>query len=241
MQTPTCGGCHPDHNGPNGALTALNDSSFQHDLTGFTLSGHQDKEKGGRFTCADCHPKGYGAFDQSICVTCHATMNATFMKQHEASVGTDCLPCHDGGNNAKVDHSKFPFKLTGKHTSVPCSACHPGAKSIQDFQKTPQDCYSCHSKDDKHNGSFGQRCDECHTTAAWTGATFDHTIFPVSHGSDQQKATCQTCHPNGTSTYTCLGCHAHTPASVQSGHEGKSLSQLTDCIKCHPGGRNAGD
>jgi hypothetical protein len=51
--------------------------------------------------------------------------------------------------------------------------------------------------------------------------------------------TCQTCHPNGTSTYTCLGCHFHTPANVQAQHEGQSASQLANCIRCHPGGRAA--
>ena len=163
MRSAPCGGCHPDHNGPNGVLTSLNEASFPHSMTGFTL--------------------------------------------------------------------------TGKHATLPCGACHTGSS----FQNAPKDCYSCHAKNDKHNGAFGHQCGSCHTTSAWTGATFDHTIFPVSHGSDQQKATCQTCHPNGTTTYSCLGCHAHTQASVQSDHEGQSLAQLTDCIKCHPGGRQAGN
>ena len=108
MRSAPCGDCHPDHHGPNGALTSLDESTFPHDVTGFTLSGHREKAKGGRFACADCHPKGYGAFDQSICATCHAAMDAAFMTQHEAAFGTDCLPCHDGSGNAKVDHSKFP-------------------------------------------------------------------------------------------------------------------------------------
>jgi hypothetical protein len=241
MRAAPCGDCHPDHHGPNGALTSLDESSFPHDVTGFTLSGHREKAKGGRFSCGDCHPKGYGAFDQAICATCHEAMDASFMSQHEAAFGKDCLPCHDGGGNAKVDHSKFPFKLTGKHAGVPCNACHGSAKSIQDFQKTPQDCNSCHAKDDKHKGSFGTKCDMCHNTAGWSGATFDHSVFPVDHGSNQQKSTCQTCHPDGTTTYTCFGCHAHTTSNVVGEHEGRSLAQLTDCIKCHQGGSGGGD
>ena len=59
--SPTCAGCHPEHNGPHGALTALDEASFgpQHDLTGFSLKTHRKTDSGGSFTCADCHPKGY--------------------------------------------------------------------------------------------------------------------------------------------------------------------------------------
>ncbi len=63
----------------------------------------------------------------------------------------------------------------------------------------------------------------------------------MDHGTEKQASTCQTCHPNGTNTYTCFGCHAHTQANVVGQHEGKSLSQLTDCIKCHAGGKSGGD
>ena len=70
---------------------------------------------------------------------------------------------------------------------------------------------------------------------------FNHSIFPVNHGTDQQQSTCQTCHPNGPSTYTCFGCHFHTPANVMSIHENHNLAALQDCIRCHPQGRQGGD
>jgi hypothetical protein len=242
MRAAPCGDCHPDHNGAAGALTVLDEGSFPHDVTGFTLSGHREKNAGGRFACADCHPDGFsGTFDQAVCATCHAAIDAAFMKEHVAAFGKDCLPCHDGGGDAKVDHSKFPFKLTGKHASVPCGDCHGDATSMQDFQNTPQDCYSCHAKDDEHKGSFGRQCGSCHKTSDWGDVTFDHSVFPVDHGSEEQTPTCQTCHPNGTSTYTCFGCHEHTQANVVGEHEGRSLAQLTDCVKCHEGGRSGDD
>ena len=165
---PTCGGCHPDHRGPNATLTQLT-----------------------------------GSFSASM-------------------------------------HDSFAFKLTGKHATIQCSACHANAKSLQDFQKTPQDCNSCHGKSDPHKGSFGTQCGSCHNTSGWGGASFNHDIFPVNHGSNQQTATCQTCHPSGRSTYTCFGCHAHTQSNVVGQHEGKSLSQLTNCIQCHKGGSGGG-
>jgi hypothetical protein len=84
-------------------------------------------------------------------------------------------------------------------------------------------------------------CGQCHNTTSWANATFDHTIFPINHGSNQQTATCMTCHPTDFSTYTCLGGHFHTQASVQSDHEGQSVAALMDCIRCHPGGRQAGN
>ncbi len=239
--SPTCHGCHPEHHGAKGALTSLNEATFPHQLTGYSLNDHRRTSQGKPFTCADCHPNGIMKFDPAVCADCHAKMDANFMTQHEATFGKDCLPCHNGSGGAKVDHSKFAFKLTGKHAGLPCSDCHSGAKSLADYQKAPQDCYSCHAKDDHHNGSFGTQCGQCHTTSNWSDATFDHSVFPVNHGSDQQQASCQTCHPNGTSTYTCFGCHAHTQANVVSQHEGRSLAQLTDCIKCHAGGKSGGD
>jgi hypothetical protein len=149
-----------------------------------------------------------------------------------------CHPDHRGPNGllTDFDHNRFSFKLTGRHASVPCDQCHAGATSLVAFQNTPQACYSCHAKDDRHQGAFGQQCGQCHSTSSWTGARFDHSIFPVNHGASEQIATCQTCHPTDVSTYTCLGCHRHTPANVVADHEGRSLAQLTNCIQCHAGG-----
>jgi hypothetical protein len=123
---------------------------------------------------------------------------------------------------------------------VPCEGCHTHSGSTGAPQNTPQDCYSCHAKDDKHKGTFGKDCGQCHTPAGWGNAKFDHTIFPVAHGNRGQPSTCQTCHPNGLSTYTCFGCHQHTPANIQGGHEGRALADLADCIRCHAGGRGEG-
>ena len=135
---PTCTGCHPEHNGPDGALTVLDEAGFgpQHDLTGFSLKTHQKTDSGGSFTCADCHPDGYaGAYDQALCADCHAEIDAAFMKDHEAAFGKDCLGCHDGTGNTSVDHDKFAFKLTGKHAAVPCEDCHKDARSLKEYQR----------------------------------------------------------------------------------------------------------
>ena len=232
-QSPTCSGCHPEHGGPHGSLTALDAAGFGsvHDMTGFSLKNHR------RTACSDCHAKGYATFDQAVCADCHAGIDAAFMKQHVAAFGSDCLPCHDGGGNLAVDHSRFAFKLTGKHAGVACDACHKGVRSLRDYRQTPQGCYSCHAKDDEHKGAYGRQCGDCHSAGGWSDVAFDHKVFPLDHGSDQQKATCQTCHPTGTGTYTCFGCHEHTTGNVVGRHEGKSVAELRDCVRCHAGGK----
>jgi hypothetical protein len=201
--------------------------------------------------CGACHPAPWSSQTMNdLCVACHADVakeiksggiHASFMQTTPQCEG--CHPDHNGPNAmlTTVDHNQFPFKLTGAHAKVPCSRCHAGAKSLADFKSAPQDCYSCHAKQDKHNGSFGKDCGNCHSTSSWSGASFDHAIFPVNHGTDQQPSTCKTCHPNGTSTYTCYGCHRHTQQNVMSTHENRNLAALADCIRCHPQGRQGGD
>jgi len=134
----------------------------------------------------------------------------------------------------------------GRH----CGACHTAPWSSQTMAGR---CLACHTdvtaQIQGHNGIHGgmagmvsaSSCLPCHGEHGRLMGAFNHAIFPLNHGSDQQTATCTTCHPTSFSTYTCLGCHFHTPASVASDHEGQSLAALADCIRCHPGGRGAGD
>jgi hypothetical protein len=219
---------------------------------GQTLGGVQTHAQiGGR--CGACHatPWGSQTMDQ-LCTRCHtdvATQISTNSGIHAGMAGASSFPCrtchgeHGGPNgplSSNFNHNAFPFKLTGAHAHVACDLCHTVARSQQGLANTPQDCYSCHASMDAHKGQFGTDCGACHNTTSWANANFNHTIFPINHGTNQQASTCQTCHPNGFSTYTCYGCHFHTPASVLSDHEGQSLAALADCIKCHAGGQTAG-
>ena len=214
-------------------------STFPHDLTGFSLAGHQRTATGSKVTCGGCHPAGLVRFDQATCRECHATLNPGFMRRHERTFGGECVPCHDGADRfgAGFDHDRLPFPLSGKHAQVACDKCHANAASLQALQSTPRECVACHTKNDKHHGTFGRDCSQCHSTGTWANAKFDHSIFPIDHGSTEQKATCATCHPKDPSSYTCFGCHRHTPASVLASHEGRPLDSLTDCVACHPQGR----
>ena len=243
LSTPTCRGCHTDHGGRSAPLTTANPKGFPHELTGYSLRSHKRTARGARVTCRDCHPKDFTTFDQRSCAQCHARLDRAFMSQHEASYGADCLACHHGLDlsGSDFDHNTLSFKLTGRHASVPCKKCHPDAATLQALRDTPKDCYSCHAKDDRHRGRFGRQCEQCHSAADWGDVTFDHNVFPIDHGKREQRATCETCHPNGLRSYTCFGCHAHTPANVVGEHEGRNLAQLRDCIRCHEGGRSEGD
>jgi hypothetical protein len=237
----TCRGCHTEHHGPTGALTVA-DSGFPHELTSYSLSGHRRTASGAKVSCAACHPTGLAHFDQTTCTSCHTALGAAFMGRHTSAYGAHCLNCHDGADRfgAGFSHNGFAFKLVGRHTTLTCYGCHTAAQSLQDIRNTPQDCFACHAKSDKHKGAFGKQCGQCHTAAAWTGAKFDHTVFPADHGSRERVATCSTCHPTDVTTYTCFGCHAHTEANIQARHEGRSLAELADCIRCHAGGRREG-
>src|SRR5258705_11161490 len=61
-------------------------------------------------------------------------------------------------------------------------------------------------------GVRSQTCQQCHNTAAWTGATFDHstTGFPLTGAHTALQ--CVQCHVNNnysltSANTTCVSCH----------------------------------
>ena len=137
-RSPTCTACHPEHNGPHGALTVRRRGALRfrarHDRV---LAQDSPRDRVRRpLHLRRLPPQGLrGGSTRPSAPACHADIDAAFMKEHEAAFGTDCLGCHDGTGNTSVDHSKFAFKLTGKHASVACDGCHKGAQSLQDYQR----------------------------------------------------------------------------------------------------------
>jgi hypothetical protein len=241
LKTPTCRGCHPEHHGAHGELTVVDAGSFPHAATGYSLASHNGLFKGRSLTCKDCHPKGLNEFDQTTCADCHKKIDAAFLREHEQAFGAECLACHKGGlRDGNFDHNQLPFKLTGKHKGVACKGCHKAGASIEQLQNTPTECLACHQNDDAHKGAFGKDCGACHSTAGWDNATFEHSAFPVNHGRQERKATCKTCHPKDVTSYTCYGCHAHTPAGTLAQHREENIKDLSDCVKCHKGGKKEG-
>jgi hypothetical protein len=203
-----CGSCHT----PAGWKPA----KFDHNLANFKLIG-----KHIQVDCKECHRNEKYTGTPQDCTTCHAQNDV-----HQGQLGQDCASCHtpEGWKPARFDHSKAAFQLVGKHAGVECESCHTNKL----FKGTPQDCTSCHLKDDAHNGQFGTDCSLCHSPQDWKSITFNHstTAFPLIglHGN----VACLNCHTGGPIKATpkdCESCHLKEDAH--------NMRFGTDCGLCH--------
>jgi len=225
-----CRDCHTEHHGSDALLTVLNDLMFPHESTGFSLKGHRFKALMTPFECEDCHGADVTQMDTETCGNCHAQKDMQFMVGHIFAFGKNCLNCHDGVDSFGSDfnHNLFPFALTGKHATVSCAECHINSQSIDALRVTPQDCASCHEKDEPHNGKLGTDCASCHFTDGWKPSTFDHdrSVFHLE-GAHAQTA-CSNCHLNQEFKGTpqdCFSCH-----EKDDHHKGQLGN---DCASCH--------
>jgi hypothetical protein len=234
--TTTCTSCHKDVHTPTlgqNCLTchpmtaAFKDAKtrFDHSKSAFVLEGGHTK-----VACEKCHVnKTYKGVKFALCADCHKA-------PHRQTLGPDCKSCHtvETWKTQKIDHSKTPYPLKGKHAELACIKCHvkPSRLQVLKFDR----CASCHQ--DPHKGAFKQDCGSCHTETRFGRATFDHTKstkFPLT--GKHEPLACVKCHKNvsvgqaapakvvdfrGLST-TCVSCHADI-------HKGE-LSQA--CETCH--------
>lgn len=236
-----CWNCHSEHHGREFQIVRFDEKKFNHDLTGFKLTGTHSKAE-----CSDCHKREYIS-DSKLknrkktflglsrnCVSCHTDA-------HQGTLGKECQQCHTttAFKPAELfDHNESSFKLTGKHLSVECSQCHKtetrNGKPFQKFKGLAfTNCSPCHS--DPHQGRFGADCQKCHTTADFrqvkTGS-FDHnkTRFPLL--GKHQAVSCNDCHSGGISSKPefayCTSCH-------KDAHNGQFTidGKLKDCAACH--------
>ncbi len=233
-----CRSCHTEHHGADAVLTRLDGLGAWHDQFSFSLAAHETTAGGDPFTCEDCHTGGDFSAAEGECRSCHADDPGDFMVEHVRAWGEECLACHDGLRFATpFDHSSTGYPLVGEHAEVACTACHERAHSLEGFRTDARTCESCHGDDDPHNGEFGNACGECHTASAWEPAQFDHDVFPIGHGA-RGVNDCDVCHQDGPATYetyTCYGCHEHSPARVRAEHreEGVRDRDIADCVRCH--------
>jgi hypothetical protein len=214
-----CKVCHTEHKGRGFVLVRFNRAGFNHALTDYPLVGGHAKA-----TCAGCHGNNthYRGLS-TTCSSCHAKKDP-----HFGRLGKNCAGCHtvnDWKRPLPFDHAKTGYALTGQHRTAGCLSCHAG----QRWGGTPSTCISCHAKNDVHKGARGTSCNNCHTTAGWKGATFNHadTGFPLTGA--HASATCAGCHGIGNAirkpSRTCIGCHAND--DVHKGRNG------TNCASCH--------
>ena len=207
-------------------------------VTGYALTGmHATLE------CKACHAGNRFKGTPSNCYSCHQPdFTKTSNPPHvPAGLPHDCGMCHSTTDwlNGKFDHVAYAgYALTGMHASLTCVQCHVNNQYVH----TPTDCYSCHKADfakainPNHVGSvFPTSCAMCHTTAAWSPSSFDHskTGFPLA-GAHMTTA-CGQCHVN--SNYTslptdCYGCHkADFNGTNNPGHVAAGFP--TNCSICH--------
>ena len=225
-----CRNCHLEHRGPDAPLTVMNGAEFPHEVTGYSLDGHQTTVTNEAFVCFDCHGDDVSRFDPQVCDTCHRQVDTTFMATHTESYGSICLDCHDGVDSlvSGFDHNEFSFKLTGEHREPSCVQCHNVARKLGDFQSISQDCYSCHRSDDWHNGQYGTDCAMCHGTNGWEPANFDHNLSNFKLEGEHGEAACEDCHQNGVFVGTPSDCYScHQQDDEHNGRFG------TDCSACH--------
>jgi hypothetical protein len=210
-----CASCHTTSGWAN--------ASFDHSQTAFPLTGlHQS------IPCNACHANGVYSGTPKACVACHASDDA-----HGGSFGTNCGACHttSGWANASFDHSQTAFPLSGAHGGLACSSCHQNGQ----YAGTPSSCASCHGEPAYHAGLFGTDCKSCHTTNAWLPASYNRSHgFPLNHGN--AGGDCSACHGSPLPNYTCTKCHAHDPARMADKHAEKGITDISDCLGCHPGG-----
>jgi hypothetical protein len=184
-----CRNCHADHKGRAASIVELDTGKFDHALSDFALHGAHIKTE-----CKACHvPSRKYREAASDCNSCHKKDDV-----HKGDLGPRCADCHNETRwpEARFDHGKTRFALSGKHSDAACSDCH---KDKASYKEAPRSCIGCHKKDDDggkgHKGQYGERCDNCHNARAWKPATFNHdTDTRYSLRGKHKAAACATCH-----------------------------------------------
>ena len=248
-----CAVCHKDvHQGELGSDCALCHSprSFvdrsvmvqAHQTTRFPLTGAHILTD-----CLSCHPtvaQGHMSFvgRPVECFACHvAAYDATTNPPHKsAGFPTQCEACHTTveWGTATFDHNNTAFPLTGAHTAVTCAQCHSSGV----YKGLNTACVSCHL--DKYNqttspahvaAGFPQDCTICHTTATWTGATFNHLATWSDYTGAHPAVVCASCHSSGVYkglSTLCSSCHQVTSDST-SDPKHTSAGFANTCADCH--------
>jgi hypothetical protein len=231
--TGRCIDCHTDHNGPEAGVTLLAVSGFQHEtLTSFSLDRHELDYDGEPLSCSGCHGDGQYRADLVDCLTCHETADLVFIQNHVALFGSQCLDCHDGQDSMSTFDHSVVFALEGAHETIACEGCH----DQQVNSMLTGECAGCHAEPEIHFGLFGTDCVRCHTVSAWIPAQLIQHIFPLDHG-DLGKNECQTCHLSSYAEYTCYSCHEHEQEQIVEEHLDEGITEIDDCVSCHPTGR----
>jgi hypothetical protein len=196
-------------------------TQFDHNRSDFPLNGKHAQVK-----CNACHEGVMFKQAGKECVSCHKKDD-----KHETTLGGKCADCHTEAGwklpISRFDHSATRFLLRNAHAEnkVVCKSCHANPKS---FRNTSMDCFSCHRKDDKHEGQLGQKCEQCHSDRAWKGERFDHNKAQFALSGLHAVTPCKDCHASPRfrdAKRTCVSCHVKADKHKQAFG--------TACDSCH--------
>jgi len=236
-----CSDCHSEMNWmPQGQIT-------EHARYGFALVGAHAAT-----ACFRCH-EGFeaGIFTptDASCEACHqAPSGATGGGIDHIAQGwvMDCQRCHIATSFRQTGFGHQNFPLTGVHASLDCTSCHVGGS----FSALATDCFSCHA--DAYNATtnpdhlalgISTMCQDCHSTATWKGARFNHvgiTTGCVDCHQDNYNATTNPDHLAVGFPTSCENCHTtnrwqgatfnHSFPIASGKHSG------FNCVDCHTTG-----
>ena len=193
--------------------------------------------------CKQCHVKLDRKAQDGLCMSCHKEVGTDVRAKtgfhgrlEQPVVCKSCHTEHKGREfkTAQFDHKTFEhnkktdYALRGKHETVACEKCHGAGKK---FREAAHECNACHRKDDKHKGSLGPRCADCHTESDWKDARFDHDTTKFALTGKHVDAKCVDCHKDNQYKDTprnCLACHRKN--DEQKGHKGQFGEK---CESCH--------
>ncbi len=220
----------PSRGGADSLETAL--------MPGQVIEGHAKWEE----DCAKCHARFNKGAQTKLCLDCHREVTKD-VAQKQGYHGRfkeerECRECHTEHKGRReniapitgqtFNHEQTDFPLKGAHADAKkaeCKACH---KPKVKYRDTPADCYACHKKDDKHKGSVGPACADCHTERNWKETRFDHSKTRFLLRGKHADVKCVDCHADERYKNTPMDCYAcHKKDDYHKGVFGPK------CETCH--------
>ena len=138
----------------------------------------------------------------------------------------ECAPCHATAGSAR--RSSGPPRIrrrssrsTARTSSVACVGCHTDPRPRVSLHVSKQACADCHQNPHGRpvrGGDEGGGCAQCHITASWGRAKFDHSTWPLTG----VHATAQ-----------CESCHHPTPEDRKQGKGASYRGVPRTCGGCH--------
>ena len=112
----------------------------------------------------------------------------------------------------RVDQVHSATPLDGAHAGLRCDDCHRGSA----YDQTATGCVDCHHGDFDSTSVVHRTlgatadCAACHSTAAWSPATFSHDSFGFPLTGRHLQVSCAACHLDGVwpgQPTDCRTCH----------------------------------